>query len=172
MRVIAFFLLVVSFNCAAQMPSYDKIKKTLVFEDSNKLKGRDTIAGSEQAALIPDSFEVERFKFAIEQNKKVYAWQNLSSVIIFFVVILIVLTGLYLSFRQFMLAEKMLTSKTKMQTVEKGGETVEIMNASLEFSKDGVKINTAVIGLVILIISLSFLFLYLKYVYPVTIVKS
>ena len=93
----------------------------------------------------------EVFRYTFDQNRKVFQWQYLSSIIIFFVVILIVLMGLLLSYLQF---KKAAESSTK-----------------LELGSAGIKIDTAVIGLVILTLSLSFLFLYLKYVYPISIVK-
>jgi hypothetical protein len=58
------------------------------------------------------------------------------------------------------------TDKTKDDA-----NALDMIKADLELGKDGLKINTAVIGLIILSLSLAFLFLYLKYVYPISIVK-
>ena len=161
------FLLLLSLNGFGKDDYDDYLKAKNIQDSIDHVK-----ALSVKPGMVSNPYEVERFRFQMDQNKKVYAWQNLSSIIIFFVVILIVLVGLYLSYRQFILGEKMLLAKQEIKTIETGPSTVEVMNASLEFGKEGVKINTAVIGLVILIISLSFLFLYLKYVYPISVVKA
>jgi hypothetical protein len=40
-------------------------------------------------------------------------------------------------------------------------------STNFEISKDGIKINSAVIGLIILAMSIAFFFLYLEFVYPI-----
>ena len=110
------------------------------------------------------------FWYTFEQNKKVFEWQYISSIIIFCMVMLVVICGLYMSYMQFKLATSRLT-----KTAKSGGklddDTKRLLDADMELGKDGIKIKTAVVGLVILVISLAFLFLYLKYVYPISIVK-
>ena len=157
-------MLLVFFSASSQNVTLEDVKKQMEKDSIEQL--------STQGAHVLNQFEVERFRFAMEQNRQVYGWQYISSILIFCLVMLIVITGLYLSYRQFILAEKMLMSKREIQTIEKGDSTVEIMQAGLELNKDGVKINTAVIGLVILVISLSFLYLYLSHVYPISIVQE
>lgn len=117
---------------------------------------KDKLAVPPAAAADTDALYLRRindeiFRYTFNQNRKVFQWQYISSIIIFFVVILVVLMGLFLSYLQF----------------RRSAES----NTKLEIGSGGVKIDTAVIGLAILTLSLSFLFLYLKYVYPITLVK-
>lgn len=122
-------------------------------EIPNSFKDKFAYVQSYKDSFPEDSIKLsmEVFRFTFNQNKKVFQWQYISSIIIFFVVVLIVLTGLFLSYLQF----------------KKSAES----NTKLEIGSSGIKIDTAVIGLAILTLSLSFLFLYLKYVYPISIVK-
>jgi hypothetical protein len=129
-------------------------------------------------------------KYAIEHERKVYDFQYYTSIIIFAVVIFIVLTGLYLSYKQFEFTHEMLRNQTdakKAIIIQGPDATTKIIDdttsqetkadislsgsTTFELSKDGIKINSAVIGLIILAISIAFFFLYLEYVYPVHVIK-
>ncbi|HSY70588.1 MAG TPA: hypothetical protein VK798_00035 [Alloacidobacterium sp.] len=88
---------------------------------------------------------------AIEQTRKVYAWQHVSSIIIFYVVIFLVLVGVLFSWLQF---------KAAAYT----GESEE-----LDASMKGVKITSSTLGVVILVLSMCFFYLYLRYVYPINV---
>jgi hypothetical protein len=136
-----------------QIPDSVKSKFVLSPEDSSALKMRQDI-----------------FQYTFNQNRKVFQWQYISSIIIFFIVVLIVLMGLYMAYMQFRLSEKMFLKQSADKTKD-DANALEMIKSDLEFGKDGLKINTAVIGLMILSLSLAFLFLYLKYVYPISIVK-
>jgi hypothetical protein len=86
------------------------------------------------------------------QANRVFYWQLISSKIIFFVVIALVVTGIWFAGVQF-------------YSGLKKGEKFE--ENKLEFTKEGVKLNSSVIGLIILVISIAFFYLYLVYVYPI-----
>lgn len=140
----------------------------------------DTLAaGMQQADTTYDYMHRAVFWYTFEQNKKVFAWQHTSSIIIFCLVVIIVLMGIYMSYEQFRMSKKLMTS-TFNQTKQLSTQSAETMNAQqlelmqtdMELGKDGIKIKTAVIGLVILCLSLAFLFMYLKYVYPISIVQT
>lgn len=88
---------------------------------------------------------------AIEHTRKVYAWQHTSSIIIFYVVIFLVLIGVLFSWLQFRAAAYK-------------GESEE-----LDASMKGVKITSSTLGVVILVLSMCFFYLYLRYVYPVNV---
>jgi hypothetical protein len=88
---------------------------------------------------------------AIEHTRKVYAWQHVSSIIIFYVVIFLVLVGVVFSWLQFKAAAYK-------------GESEE-----LDASMKGVKITSSTLGVVILVLSMCFFYLYLRYVYPVNV---
>ena len=96
----------------------------------------------------------EYYTFAYDYRIKVYNWQLLSSGIILFVVTLIVLLGLYLSYRQFELGA---------HAINKPPDST----STVDISSTGIKVNSNVIGLIILVTSIAFFFLYLKFVFPI-----
>ncbi len=89
-----------------------------------------------------------------EHRKRVFEWQLFSSKIIFYVVIFLVIVGLFFSGVQFYAAYKKNFKNEKV--------------TELNASATGVKISSTVLGVIILIISLLFFYLYLVYVYPIT----
>lgn len=93
-----------------------------------------------------------------KHRKNVFVWQLLSSKIIFFVVIFLVLAGLYFAWLQFM---HVINNRV-------GGKTVaEELQTELTASGKEIKVSSPVLGVILLLISLMFFFLYLKYVYPI-----
>lgn len=109
--------------------------------------------------------------FAFKHRINAYKWQLFSSKIIFFMVILIVLAGLYLSYLQFdigrSIVKKRISGKAS-QPLDPGLSELIKTQTSFEVSKTGLKIDSAVIGLLILIVSIVFFFLYLKYVFHIS----
>ncbi|MCQ0092133.1 hypothetical protein [Roseovarius sp. M141] len=115
---------------------------------------------------LPDNFEpdaqtLEAIQQAVRQyyqyrvtafghRNRLFDWQHTSSMIIFGVVIGIVLLGLYFSWVQFHKDEKISDHVT-----------------TLEATKTGIKVSSPVLGVIILMISLLFFYMYLIYVYPV-----
>lgn len=145
-------MLLVSISTISQIKDFEKEFDSTVVPESykDKLNSNKSYFDSTLLSNIR-KLEEEVFKYTFNQNRKVFQWQYISSIIIFFVVILIVLMGLFLSYLQF----------------KRAADT----NTKLEIGNGGIKVDTAVIGLAILTLSLSFLFLYLKYVYPISLVK-
>ena len=90
-----------------------------------------------------------------DHRQRVFEWQLLSSRIIFVVVIALVGAGIYFSWLQFRADLK--------KTDQEGDPTV----STLEASTSGIKVSSPVLGVVILVISLLFFYLYLQYVYPI-----
>ena len=88
-------------------------------------------------------------------RERVFAWQLLSSRIIFVVVIFLVMTGIYFSWLQF--------SRSLKST--KGEEFKE---TTFEASATGFKVSSPILGVIILAMSLAFFYLYLAYVYPIS----
>ncbi|MEO1562738.1 MAG: hypothetical protein AAFR98_04820 [Pseudomonadota bacterium] len=93
--------------------------------------------------------QFEYFEGSFEHRAQVFRWQLISTVIIFAVVIGIVLSGLYFSWMQFK---------------ARGPDGAE---ASVELGTSGVKVTSSVLGVLILVISLGFFYLYLVHVYPI-----
>jgi hypothetical protein len=82
----------------------------------------------------------------------VYQWQLLSSKLVFYLVIAIVLSGLALCWLQF------LRSSSTKGTAKA---------ADLSISVTGLKVSSPVLGVIVLAISLAFFFCYLQFVYPI-----
>lgn len=88
-------------------------------------------------------------------RQRVFEWQLLSSRIIFVVVIALVSAGIYFSWLQF------------RADLKKTGNERDRGVSTLEASTSGIKVSSPVLGVVILVISLLFFYLYLQYVYPI-----
>ena len=93
-----------------------------------------------------------------QHRRKVFDWQLFSSKVTFYIVILIVLSGIYFSGVQFHSSLK----KTPKEQVNEEAKVTQI-SASVE----GIKVSSPVLGVIILSISLLFFYLYLVYVYPI-----
>jgi hypothetical protein len=109
---------------------------------------------------------------------RVFQWQLLSSKVIFVIVTLLVFSGIYfaaLHFHEAMrrrAAEPMtVASKTVTAAADSGDAQVPTFNSEitkLSASAKGIEVSSPVLGVIILVISLAFFYLYLVYVYPVT----
>lgn len=112
--------------------------------------------------------------YIFTQRMAIYNWQLNSGKILFFVVVLIVLIGLYLSYLQFKAStahqeyqRKAGASITTTNKIEVSDAVTSDPITKFEITKDGIKIDSAVIGLVILAFSIAFFFMYLNYVFPI-----
>ena len=122
----------------------DLIDPNVLTEDGRK---------SMQAAL--KGYYDYRIK-GFDHRARVFEWQLLSSRIIFVLVILIVLAGLYFSWLQFMAGQR-------------GGADQENMNTTVEATiAGGIKVSSPILGVIILTLSLIFFYLYLVHVYPIS----
>ena len=97
------------------------------------------------------------FKSGLTHREQVFAWQLFSSRIIFWGVLSLVALGMYFAAVQF---QRGLRRKPSATTPE----DVTEFAASLA----GVKVRSPVLGVLILVISFAFFYLYLRFVYPVT----
>jgi hypothetical protein len=173
---------------------------TLAQKDSDEIKQEaynkqflKTSSSDSKKDMVNPYAEIDQryYKFKKEDTMWVMKFQFISTVVIFIMVIGIVITGLFLSYRQFEFTKEMLrkqhdaalipvklrTDTTLTQTasaveVQQTDTSVEPSNNTFEISKEGIKINSAVIGLIILAMSIAFFFLYLQFVYPVNIIKD
>ncbi len=107
-----------------------------------------TTASIQEAVRGFYDYRTEAFRHQLE----VFWWQQLSSQIIFVVVIIIVAVGLYFSWLQF----------------HATGDKSTMGTTSFEAGKTGFKVSSPVLGVIILVLSLAFFYLYLVYVYPVS----
>ena len=120
----------------------------------------------EQGALAPPTAEAYQAALqayyayrqaGYEQRLGVFAWQLLSTKIIFVVVLVLVLAGIYFAAIQFHSG-----LRRRDKTEPAGPAETEI---SLSLSE--VKVRSPVLGVIILTISLAFFYLYLVHVYPI-----
>ena len=102
-------------------------------------------------------------------RRAVFDWQLMSSQIIFAVVILLVLIGVYFSWLQFMAVAAPEDDKEKPgKPVDEAAGKKPGLATTLEASLQGIKVTSSVLGVVILVISLAFFYLYLVHVHPIT----
>jgi hypothetical protein len=92
-------------------------------------------------------------------RKSVFKWQLLSTKVIFGVVILLVLAGVYFSGVQF-------HKSLKWKQIKGASEEEE--RTEIEASLTGIKVSSPILGVIILTISFLFFYLYLVHVYPIT----
>ena len=107
-----------------------------------------------------------------DYHRNIFEWQFNSSKIIFWMVIIIVITGLVFSGIQFFASlkiTKFLASREACKQQIKSPTSQD--RTEIEISLQAIKIKTSLIGVVILSISLAFFYLYLKYVYPINLIK-
>ncbi len=90
------------------------------------------------------------YESGLKQRSRVFEWQHITSRVIFFIVLILVAIGVYFAWVQF-----------------KSGEAAD-KNSELEVSLSGIKVSSSVLGVIILMISLVFFYLYLRYVFPIS----
>lgn len=158
----------------AQTPTEKAFKEALQLQGDDSEVRSDKSAYDSLYAKYYSPLKIDQETFNAKHLKRSFDWQFYSGIIIFFLVITIVIAGLVLSFRQFQLNSKLLLRKIKLQEdkTEIAKQVPAFTESNMEISKDGLKINTAVIGLMILFISILFLLIYLRYVYPIQFIKE
>lgn len=103
-----------------------------------------------------------------EFRSRVFEWQLFSSRATFLVVLLLVGVGIYFAAVQFHVALSAARQSAAQPGTGPGNATVtEGLNTRLEFTATGVIVNSSVMGVVILALSLAFFYLFLVYVYPI-----
>lgn len=99
----------------------------------------------------------------LRHRGRVFAWQLFSSRLIFVAVLLLVLAGVYFAAVQFHVDLRRLPAQPGENSEGEKKESRTEFSASLE----GIKVSSPVLGVVILVISLAFFYLYLIYIYPI-----
>jgi len=97
-------------------------------------------------------------KAGLQHRGQVFKWQLVSAKIIFVVVLALVAAGIYFAAVQF-------HSSLPKQGADSGKSEHPVTEISA--STEGIKVSSPVLGVIILIISLAFFYLYLVYVYPI-----
>jgi hypothetical protein len=158
---------------------FEEAMKNTVREFNKKTRGDTTLQVIERLAKYDTLLKGELYdyyKFGLAHRKRAFEWNLVSSKITFWAVILLVFTGILFAGIQFYKAVK-----DKPRDIEKapgdktnGGKeeitpskTYNTLNTELEASVKGIKVSSPVLGVIILVISLLFFYLYLAYVYPI-----
>ena len=125
----------------------------------------DPATQAEQQKALRAKFDYQAYRYF--HTKRTFDFQYWSGKIIFWVVLLIVFSGLVLSALQFYVG-----LRHPLETRLKGdaGATApdDASVSEFEVSLQRIKLKSSVLGLLILAFSLVFFYLYLKYVYPIT----
>lgn len=117
-----------------------------------------------------------------QHRRRVFDWQLLSSRIIFVIVILMVSAGIYFSGVQFHLALRgappvvkeikeapaAIPSSADTAPAEAPRPAPMTLQTSFEAGSSGVKVSSPVLGVIILVISFLFFYMYLVHVYPIS----
>jgi hypothetical protein len=98
-------------------------------------------------------------------RSRVFEWQLLSSRLIFLIVLLLVSCGMYFAWLQ-LRAALLATPRANVADVAVAGAPNPFAT-QLEVSAKGIIVNSSVLGVIILGLSLAFFYLYLVYVYPI-----
>lgn len=129
-----------------------------------------------QIPTIDASVAKSNNEYAVWQNdytKRIFEHQNMYTVVIFIIVNMLVVSGLYFAWIQFSatlhLTRRLRATSPLASDSSKGKdiEPAQWTTQQLKVGPDGVAISSSFIGLIILGISMGFYLMYLKYVYPI-----
>jgi len=162
-----FFLNLITLNVLYAKDLKKPIDEQEVVEDAksdeykDKMKQQALASIKQGDAVInqgPISSEVSKKRneylvFSLEHRKQVFSWQLQASKWIFVIVMLIVISGLVLSYMHFYKSLKNPASSSD--------------TSNLDMSASGIKMTSSVIGLMILVLAIAFLYLYLLHVFPI-----
>jgi hypothetical protein len=98
-------------------------------------------------------------------RSRVFEWQLLSSRLIFLIVLVLVSCGMYFAWVQFRAA--LLATRRATVADVSAAAAPSPFATQLEVSAKGIIVNSSVLGVIILGLSLAFFYLYLVYVYPI-----
>jgi hypothetical protein len=94
----------------------------------------------------------------LKHRRSVFRWQLFSAKMIFVIVLVLVSIGIIFAAIQF---------RRGMSGNNKQVKDKQNLETKMELGPQGIKINSPVLGVIILALSLAFFYLYLVYVYPI-----
>jgi len=100
-------------------------------------------------------------------RSRVFEWQLFSSRVIFLIVLVLVGAGIYFAAVQFRGAMRAAARPAAAVDLSPSAPGMTLAT-QLEVSAKGIVVNSSVMGVIILALSLAFFYLYLVYVYPIT----
>jgi hypothetical protein len=153
----------------------EKLKELLKDSANVGVNGNNSITSASNFEVIPpspgksgmDSATYQVYQQSLQKyyeyrihgfmhRQRIFEWQYVSSKIIFIVVHILVIAGIYFAAVQFHSGLKYSRRKGQLE------ETTEFV-----FSWKSIEVKSPVLGVIILVISLVFFYLYLVYVYPI-----
>lgn len=134
---------------------------------------RQAMLVNQEAELAQHRYRRETFNYytaSLRHRARVFNWQHTSGIVTFGLVVLIVLAGLSFSGIQFYIAMKDAQARAALRRKNRpvGPDDDDLAVTKLELSMQGVKVNSSVLGVIILVVSLGFFYLYLAFVFPIT----
>ena len=143
-------------------------KSNNIFEEAHEEVERETIGVSGEILEAYNNHVIWNYW----HFKWVYNWNFISTIIIFFIVNIMVLAGLYFSYLQF--KQSLLMTKVVEKQEEEKKETAEasMPESKISLAINKIEITSSVIGLLILTLSFAFFYLYIVHVYPVSVDKN
>jgi hypothetical protein len=106
--------------------------------------------------------------WANDFRRRTYENQLVQTRIIFVVVLLLVLAGLFFSWIQFQHSLRMKAPAKGHTATDQATATGAPTDEEIRLGREGIVIHSAYLGVIILAISMAFFFLYLRFVYPIT----
>lgn len=156
------------------------VEKTAVAQTAAGAVKTTALPDSPSAAALEDPATRQKYLDAVgryyeyrlsgfEFRSRLFEWQLFSSRVIFVIVILLVLAGIYFSAVQFHVA--LITARRASKHVEPAADAKTAAPSpfatQLEISAKGIIVNSSVLGVIVLALSLAFFYFYLVYVYPI-----
>jgi hypothetical protein len=150
---------------AANSPPVDKPAATAMPTDPGSAVLSDPSTRQRYLDAMQRYYEYRANGYAY--RSRVFEWQLFSSRVIFLIVLVLVGAGIYFAAVQF---------RGAMRAAARPAAAVELSPSApgmtfatqLEVSAKGIVVNSSVMGVIILALSLAFFYLYLVYVYPIT----
>lgn len=160
----------------AKTEAKDASTEEAIFQlpDVAALKALGDLDPEMRNAAIESMREYYRYRESgYKHRKAVFEWQLTSSKIIFWVVIVLVAVSIYFSGVQFHIAlrSQRVAKQSKGEKSESGSGSAASasgLQTSIEAGSGGVKVSSPVLGVIILVISLLFFYLYLVHIYPIS----
>jgi len=142
--------------------------------DVEALKALGNLDPEMRNAAIESMREYYQYRISGYQHRKaVFDWQLTSSKIIFWVVIVLVGVSIYFSGVQFHSALRSQRNSKPDEGVQSDESSDPAaspsgLQTSIEAGSGGIKVSSPVLGVIILVISLLFFYLYLVHIYPIS----
>jgi hypothetical protein len=161
----------VAVNCSKQItPIVDAV--------APNESGIGRLSASQQAALDAEN---NYLAFSWKYRQKVFEWQYRSTIGIFIVSILLVLSGIAFAAWQLQYSMRLGLHRMSLMTAAAAASAAsgstdpaspDSNDTTLKVSPTGLEVHSATLGVIILAFSMCFFYMYLKYVYPIQIVPT